>query len=57
MFSQEAARQTEISPYVYQGELPVIRPSPHISRTLDRTYEIDGHLVPEGTVRIDHERS
>ena len=29
MFSQEAARQTEISPHVYQGELPVIRPSPH----------------------------
>ena len=29
VFSQEAARQTEISPHVYQGELPVIRPSPH----------------------------
>lgn len=24
-------------------------PVPMISRTLDRTYEIDGHLVPEGT--------
>ena len=32
-------------------------PVPMISRTLDRTYEIDGHLVPEGTVCIDHKRS
>ena len=32
-------------------------PVPMISRTLDRTYEIDGHLVPEGTVCIDYKRS
>lgn len=31
-------------------------PVPMISRTLDRTYEIDGHFVPEGIVCIDHER-
>ena len=35
----------------------IFAPVPMISRTLDKTYEIDGHLVPEGNYNGKRETS